>query len=277
MTYFLLPVPHMERPMRPGAFVVLAFLAGAPRCLPAQFHIRKPTIGDAVNRAAAASGHPTTPAPTYDDRVLEVTDARVTALMRGLDAEQRQRPALESGYKRNADARAAYEASQRGAEGREDQIGTCLQGSPEYRSVMSDTGTAAQNAMIARIQALQAKGDYNAIKVVGDSVAHRIAAHDSLLNVARARCEGISSATPVPSVPPATPSRSLADSLQVLGAGAAGMTIEQYAVMQERVLAYLNSGDDGTGSLYAYGTAEMTVLRNKKSQLQRYQAILTEH
>ena len=78
-------------------------------------------------------------------------------------------------------------------------------------------------------------------------------------------------------MPPAEPSLPLADSLQVIGAKAAGMTRDQYAVMQERVLAYLNSGDDRSGSLYAYGAAEMTVLRNKKAQLQRYQATLTEH
>lgn len=266
----------MRRPLVILALFLSVTALGSQR-LSAQIRIRKPTVGDAVNRAAAATGHPTTPAPTYDDRVLEITDARVTALLKGLDAEKGQRPALEAGYKRNADARAAYEASRRGAEGREDQVSTCMQGSPEYRSVMSDTSTAAQTAMITRIQALQAKGDYAAIKVISDSMTHRVAAHDSLLNVARARCEGLSSATPVPSIPPAEPSHGLADSLQIIGAGAAGMTVEQYAVMQERVLAYLNSGDDRSGSLYAYGSAELAVLRNKKAQLQRYQATLTEH
>lgn len=266
----------MRRLLSVIALLVLA-LAPASQRLSAQIRLRKPTVGDAVNRAAAATGHSTTPAPTYDDRVLEITDARLTALMRGLDAEQRQRPALETGYKKNADARAAYEAAQRGAEGREEQVNTCMQGSPEYRSVMSDTSTAAQSAALARIQALQAKGDYNAIKVISDSMVKRVAAHDSLLNAARARCIGLSSSTPVPSVPPAEPAHNLADSLQILGAGAAGLTVEQYAVMQERVLAYLNSGDGASGSLYAYGNGETTVLRNKKAQLQRYQATLTDH
>ncbi|HET7041870.1 MAG TPA: hypothetical protein VFI13_07615 [Gemmatimonadales bacterium] len=253
--------------------VVLTVLIAAPAN--AQFRLPKPRVPNPLNRGTSASNGPRT--PTYDDRVLEITDARLTTLMRGLDAEQRQRPALETAYKKNADARAAYEASQRGAEGREEQVNTCLQASPEYRSVMSDTSTAAQTAMISRIQALQARGDYAAIKVISDSMAHRVAAHDSLLNAARARCEGGAAATPAPSVPPAAPAHSLADSIQILGAGASGMTVEQYAVMQERVLAYLNSDEGRTGSLYAYSDAEMTVLRNKRAQLQRYQATLTEH
>src|ERR1043165_9684322 len=110
-----------------------------------------------LNRAATAVQG--SPAPNYDDRLLEITDARAGALLKGLKAEQDARPALAAAYKRNADARAAAEVRSRGPEV---QAQNCFSNSPEYRALSTDTGS--MNAMVARVQALQAKGDYAAIQ-----------------------------------------------------------------------------------------------------------------
>ena len=260
--------------MRSAPFFLACVMAATP--VAAQFHLPKPKVPNPLSRVTQAA----TPErqPTYDDRVLEITDARVTALLRGLEAEKRQRPTLTTAYRQNADARAADAVARRGAEGRDEQVSNCFQQSPEYRQVFADTGEAGQARMTAlatRIQALQARGDFAAIQAISDSVTRVTSKRDSLLTAARKRCEAI----PAPKVPtgppPPEPSKPLADSLQVLGAGAAGMSADQYAVMRERVLAYLSTDEaDLRSSMYVFGGGELGVLRARKNDLQRYQTTL---
>lgn len=267
--------------MRPIAFVLLALLstAAAPQRLSAQIRMPRPKVPNPLDRLPGGSATPSR-TPTFDDRVLEITDARITALIRGLEAEKRQRPTLEAGYRQNADARAADAVARRGAEGREEQVSTCFQQSPEYRTVFADTGEAGQARMAAlatRIQALQAKGDYAAIQVISDSVTRVASRRDSLLTAARHRCDAIPAAKVPTGPPPTEPSRPLADSLKVLGAGAAGMSADQYAVMRERVLAYLSIEErELRNSMWAFGGGELTALRARRNDLERYQATLAQ-
>ncbi|HVX88422.1 MAG TPA: hypothetical protein VG940_05800 [Gemmatimonadales bacterium] len=270
--------------MRPLRFIALilatGLLAASPaRDLAAQIRVPRPKIPNPLSRVTQGAS-PDTRAPSFDDRVLEITDARVTSLIRGLEIEKRQRPALADGYRRNADARAADAVARRGAEGREEQVSLCFQRSPEYQAVFADTGEAGQAKMVAlanRIQALQARGDYNAIQAISDSVTRVASRRDSLLTAARARCDAIPAAKVPTGPPPAEPSRPLADSLRVLGAGGAGLTSDQYAILRERVLAYLSTDEaELRRSLYVFSGGELAVLRARKSDLQRYQSTLAE-
>ena len=260
--------------MRSAPFFLVVSIVATP--LAAQFHVPKPKVPNPIARVLPSTSP--TRQPTYDDRVLEITDARVTALLRGLEAEKRQRPALTTGYRQNADARAADAVARRGAEGRDEQVSTCFQQSPEYRQVFADTGEAGQermNALATRITALQAKGDFAAIQAITDSVTRVTSKRDSLLTAARRKCDAIPAAKVPTGPPPAEPSKPLADSLQVIGAGAAGMSADQYAVMRERVLAYLSTDEaDLRSSMYAFGGGELSVLRARKNDLQRYQTTL---
>jgi hypothetical protein len=62
-----------------------------------------------------------------------------------------------------------------------------------------------------------------------------------------------------------------------MSAAAAGMTVEQYAVIQERVLAFLNTPSRDLGSTpYAYSPMELNVLRAKRADLAKYQDVMTE-
>ena len=265
----------MRRPLL--ALLVLVCASASLRPCAAQIRVPRPRVPNPLDRVTGANSG-TTRAPTFDDRVVEITDARITALVRGLEAERRQRPALETGYRKNADDRAAYEVARRGAAGREEQVSNCTANSPEYRQVMGDTGAAGQAAQMAlmnRVQALQAKGDYAAIQAIGDSVARIAMKRDSLLTAARTRCEAIPAPKAPTGPPPAEPSRPLGDSLQVLGAGAAGMSAEQYAVMRERVLAYLSVDESELrGSLWAFSGNELAALRARKPELLRYRETL---
>ena len=239
----------------------------------AQFRLPKPRVPNPLNRAS--SGNENTRTPTYDERVLEITDARLASLIRGLQAEQRQRPALAAAYQQNADARARAEAAGRDQRSAGDRAGSCVASSPEYRAVLADSTN--QLAMIQRIQALQAKGDYTAMQVLGDSMAHAAMRRDSLLAKAQQRCTAANPADTASSAAPDKPAHSLGDSLHLIGAAAAGLTPDQYSVLRERVAAFLSIDEaDLRNSLWVYGNGEMQALKAKKGDLQRYQATLTE-
>lgn len=243
-----------------------ACLIAAP--LGAQIRMPKPHLPNPLNRAtAAATGRP---GPSYDDRVLEITDPRAASLLKGLKAEQDARPALAAAYKRNSDARAAAVA----ARSPEEQAQSCLANSPEFRAMTTDTG--GMNAAMARVQALQAKGDYAAIQVIADSVSHASARRDSAYQAARRRCEaGVARAPTGP--PPAAPRIGLADSLHIIGAAAAGVTPDQYSILRERVQAYLTTNEaDLRSSSYVYGESEMTVLRNRRAQFSPFTTMLSD-
>lgn len=95
------------------------------------------------------------------------------------------------------------------------------------------------------------------------------------------RCGPGPSATQMAATPRAIPEPRIpvADSLRVLGAGAAGMTPEQYTLMQERVLAYLVTDEAQTarGQGWAFSAGEVRVLHARRAALQPYQQFLADH
>ncbi|MEO6066993.1 MAG: hypothetical protein ABIQ41_03290 [Gemmatimonadales bacterium] len=245
----------------------------------AQFRLPKPKVPNPLNRATAAAGGPR--APEYDDRVIEIDDARVTALLKGLKLEQDRRPALEAGYKKNADDRAAAEVAMR----RQGDASTRWQGC--LMQVMG-IDTAAQRRLDARIQAAEDRRDGATVQRLQDSVMQAMMVNGPQIALAQAealkpggKCGPGPSATPMAAPPRFLPEPSLplADSLRVLGAGAAGMTPEQYTLMQERVLGYLVTDEAQTarGQGWAFSAGEVRVLHARRAALQPYQQFLADH
>jgi hypothetical protein len=271
---------------RPLLVVLLALLLSvpAPERLTAQIRMPRPRVPNPLDRARAAA----TPArtPTFDETVIEITDRRLSSLIRGLRAEQEQRPGLEAAYKRNADERAAAQVAQRRAGERINSAQSCFVNSPEYRRIYGDT--ASQRRAKERIDAARERKDEAAATRIEDSISQSMMMIDPEiamgLMTAQQRC-GISDPTlysptqmaaqaQAQSSQPRVP---LGDSLRIIGTGASGMTPEQYAMMRERVLAFLTTDEDALrGSLWAYTNGEMTALRAKRSELERYQAVLVE-
>ena len=89
----------------------MVLLAVVATPLSAQIRLPKPKLPTPSVPVSA----PNVRMPTFDDRVLEMTDARLTALGRGLKAMKDQRAELERGYKKNADDRAAQEGRENAA------------------------------------------------------------------------------------------------------------------------------------------------------------------
>lgn len=268
--------------MRPAALLVLLIAAPAT----AQIRMPRPRVPNPVDRATQAATQAVTPArtPEFDERVVEMTDARLAALIRGLRAEQQQRPALEAGYKKNRDDRAAFEVTTRRQNARVTTAQDCLVNSREYRAIYGDT--AARRKTDERLQKARDRGDERAAQAIEDSVtgALMMAMTDPQvamgLVTAQQRCgasEAVAAMSAAPRIPAEAPRVSLGDSLRIIGTGASGLTDEQYGVMRERVLAFLTTDEeDLRASMYVYSRTEMTALRARKSELQRYQPLLVE-
>jgi hypothetical protein len=254
------------------------FLAGLLLAAPAeaQFRLPKPKVPTPSLPGASA---PNVRMPTYDDRVLEMTDARLTGLMRGFKAATDARPALERGYKKNADDRAAQEVAIR----RQGEVTTrwnnCL-----MQAMGIDT--VAQRRLDERMQAARDRNDNRTVQRLEDSVANAMMTKGPEMAMAQAKAiEPGGKCGPMPRVNQAVtqptlipePRIPLGDSLRVVSSGAAGMTAEQFAVMQERVLAFLTTPSHNLGSsAYAYSPNELRVLQAKRSELARYQGEMTE-
>jgi hypothetical protein len=263
--------------------LVLACALGASP-VGAQFRIPKPKIPNPVTRATQAATQAVTPArqPTFDDRVVEMTDARLGGLIRGLRAEQQQRPGLEAGYKKNANDRAAFEVATRHQNDGINRAQDCLLNSPEFRAFNGDT--VAKRKTEERIRKARDAGHDAQAQAIEDSVAQAMMNVDPNVAMgmvtAQQRCGMSQAVAAVPTtqrVPPPEPRLRLGDSLRVIGTGASGMTNEQYGMMRERVLAYLTTDEQELrASLWAFSSTEMTALRARKAELQRYQSLLVE-
>lgn len=247
----------------------------------AQIRMPRPRVPNPLDRATQAATQAVTPArtPTFDDRVLEMTDARLAALVRGLSSEQQQRPGLERAYKKNSDDRAAAEVTARRQGDAANRWQRCL---------MAAMGidTVAQRRLDERMLAARERGDDRLVTRLEDSVTQAMMTKGPDMALAQAaaiqpggKCGPAPTIDAAPLtariVPP--PRIGLGDSLRIIGTGASGMSEEQYGVMRERVLAFLTTDEaDLRSSMYVFSGKELTALKAKRAELQRYQTLLVE-
>ena len=284
---------------RPTAVLALLTLLVA---LPAraQFKPKLPKLGSVGGKAETAS-QSTARAPAFNERVLEITDARLDALLAGYRAEL---AALDAADKKHAGVRAAYEeenrqhpARLRAHEANHKTWRQCqeIHVKPAEAKARRD-GEAAQqqvtggdqadlerrmNEVGERIKAAQAKGDMNEVMRLSDSISRAVgmpgaaaASQGSAdLQAAAAKC-GPEPVKPQPPTPPTYPDLNLDHA----GATAAKMTPEQYAIMKERVRYAVR--EDGkvevSSSLWAFSGDELKVMEKRGPELHQSSQALQE-
>jgi hypothetical protein len=264
----------------------LTLLAGSPAA--AQFKPKLPKIGPVGGKSETSA----TRAPTFNDRVLEITDGRLTSLMAGYKAEL---AALDAADKKQAGVRAAYEEENRQypaklkdyearhkiwkdcqdkyvrpAEAKAKKDGEALEqqvtggDQKDFERRMQEVGE--------RIKAAQANGDMEEVMRLSDSISQAIGAPSAAastkisaeMQAAGAKC-GAEPDRPKPPVPPSQPDVNLDQA----GAGAAKMTPEQYAIMKERVRYAVR--EDGkvevTSSMWAFSADELKAMEKRGDEL----------
>jgi hypothetical protein len=277
----------MDRSVR-ALLLLLPALVAAP--LAGQLRLPKPKLPTASGTTRAA-----TRVPTYDDRVLEITDARVSALLRGLAAEQgkvQELQALERAAQDEAAAEAVEERRQRDERkpvdpAARERVRRCYEASPEYRTYMGAAEVAKREAAMQRATRASEQRKYDEMTRISDSltsannaweakmlpVARRCGATDEML-----RDDDDDRPGRPEEMPPEAEEVSVQDSLMAVGAATSGMAPEAYGVMRERVLAFLNaSPEELNQSSYIYSALELRALQGKRSQLSGYMELLTEY
>jgi hypothetical protein len=231
-------------------------------------------------------------APTFNDRVLEITDGRVDQLLKGYAAEA---SALKASERQLAAARATYEAENRqhparlkAYEQEHERWQSCQErvvkpaeakAKADLQKAQDDVTGGDEKAferkmteIQTRIQAAQAAGNMDEVMRLADSLQRAIGTSSGVAaNQASAEMEeagrtcGAEPERPQPPTPPSANQANLDES----GASAAGLTTEQYAILKERTQAAID--EDGTvranASSYGFSATELAVLKQRAGEL----------
>jgi hypothetical protein len=282
-----------------AAVALLALLAAAPAT--AQFKPKLPKVGPIGGKSEAGASRTTPRAPAFNDRVLEITDARLDGLLAGYRAEL---AALDGADEKHAGVRAAYEEENRSHparmkeyEARHKEWKQCQEThvKPAEARAQRETEAAQEqvtggdpedferrmNEVGERIKAAQAKGDMNEVMRLSDSVSRAVGTPSAAaaskasadMQAAASRC-GAEPVRPQPPTPPTYPDLDL----DRAGAGAAKLTPEQYAILKERVRYAVR--EDGkvevTSSLWAFSADELKAMEKRGAELYRAGEALQE-
>jgi hypothetical protein len=276
---------------------------------------RRPT---AAGMSAGAGG-----APTFTDEVLEITEARMAALLRGMDAEVAARPAAERRFAaaqaNRAEAERTYPARQAEYERRrwtwkkalerqeacEAPVRARYEKTAEQESKrsealgermedeMSDAKQARLESLADRMKAAEKRGDQAAVRAIADSVqremqtfvamgqegmqaSKRLEATGEAMKAELARCPNPGPEPKAPESPQHVGTEQAVAEVEQAAAKASGLTAYQYAVMKERVEAYVaflkrrpNARPRG------FTAGELAALDGARSTLQQH-TLLTE-
>ena len=262
----------------------------------AQFKPKLPKIGPIGGKAPAEASRAAAPAPTFNDRVLEITDERAGGMLTGFRAEL---AALDASDKKRASARAAYEEENKrhGAqlkeyEGRKKAWEACRDANVKPAEAKAEkAGKKAEEDITGgdqeafdrrmeelskRMEAAQAKGDMATMMAITDSISKSAGVASSMeagtagteLQAAAAKC-GPEPVAPEPPTPPSDADPNLDQegttaANQELSSGGK-MTPEQYAIMKERVRPMVCGG--GSGASGGFSDTEVAALNKRKSDL----------
>jgi hypothetical protein len=240
-------------------------------------------------------------APTFNDRVLEITDGRVDQLLKGYTAEA---AALKASERQLAAARVAYEDENKKHPARlkeyernhqtwqscQDRVVKPAEAKARADMEKSqDEITGGDEAAFERrmqdiqkrIQAAQAAGNMEEVLRLADSLQQNMGMKSAVAaNQASAEVQEAGrtcGAEPVRPDPPTPPSANQAN-LDAAGAQAAGLTQEQYAILKERTQAAID--EEGTmrvsSSSWAFSGDELAVLEKRADELHQGYAPLRD-
>ncbi|HEU5042059.1 MAG TPA: hypothetical protein VFT84_14615, partial [Gemmatimonadales bacterium] len=256
----------------------------------AQLKPKLPRVTPLAKKEAAATPR----APTFNERVLEITDQRADQLLKGYAAES---SALKAAGQQQAAARIAYEAENKKHPARlqeyekshaawqdcQDKVVKPAEAKARkdvQRTQDEITGgdqaefDRKMEDVKQRIQAAQAAGNMDEVMRLADSLQRGIGMKSGVsamqasaeMQAAGNKC----GAEPVRPEPPTPPSEN-GPNLDDAGSKAAGLTTEQYAILKERIQAALN--EDGEvqvpSSSWAYSAGELSVLEKRGPELSK--------
>jgi len=277
--------------------LLFAALVGCALAAPEPAHAQFGKLGNKIaKKAGVVPAGPNEQVKTgkvsFDEHVLEITDERVSQLLKGLEAEKLMAARVEKqdteGIERRNRAKEEAHAKQREAYDRKRETWEkCAE--PEQQKAEAESeaqaksldNPAAMQKLQERLKAAQAKGDMAEIRRITDSVSKvGMQAASQAQNTSDEMTAAIRTKCGEPPVEPADaaePEPMLTfNDIRVAGIEASGLTDRQYAIMRERVHPFVVSkGKTNSGMLYT--DAEAQVLAARLGDLSPYAGIVERY
>ena len=277
--------------------LLVAALLGCALMAPEPAHAQFGKLGNKIaKKAGVAPAGPNERVQTgkvsFDEHVLEITDARVTQFVQGLEAESRVAAQLdkqdtEGIEKRNRASQEAHQKLEDDYDRKRQTWEQCAE--PEEKRVNKEMASygkslddpAAMEKLQTRMKAAQAKGDLAEIRRLSDSVSKVAMGAASKGQNANAELQAtIAKKCGAPPVEPADapapePMLTFQD-VRNAGLKASGFTDRQYAILRERILPFIVSkGKTNSGMIYT--DAEAQVLAARLGDLSPYAGIVERY
>ena len=244
--------------LRGALLIGAALLVLAPASAQAQFGGLRKKLERQVERAVIGEPSAAEPtAPAFTDRVLEITDARLGQMLAGLRAEAAQ-------AERDAKAQAESDAAHARTQARIDAYGRCAE--PFGEAQLRD----AAASMALAIAAQREQNTKGAVSpTVRDSLAAVMKRLDAADSTLKATCGEAPDTSPFAAMEDDAPSA------ETVGAKAAGLGEQQYAVMRERLAAYVQGQRRGARmGRYVFTPEERTALERRMAELAAFAELL---
>jgi hypothetical protein len=220
----------------------------------------------------------------FDADVLEITEARLTQLLTGLEAESQVIARMQSQdqeriQKQNEARQQNYDTARSEYDRKQAAFERCAEpeqkrGEAEMRGVAAGApDSAALKRLADRMLAARNQGNLTELQRLADSVGR---ASMALSNRAQSAAQGgnerIVQKCGQPPVEPDQPTMApllSAGDVRAAGLTASGFTDRQYAIMRERILPFVSSkGRSNAGAVYTAG--EAAVLNAHLDDLSKY-------
>jgi hypothetical protein len=245
------------RSTRAALLAAAATLVLAPDAAHAQFGGLKRRLEEKVGKAVLGEESGKGGAPAFSDRVLQIDDARFDQLVKGLKVEAAEAAKEER-------AQAAENAKEAEREKKNEAYGACAE--PFAKQLLGLTGQTMGLAFAVKREQEKTGKQTGPMRDSLDAVTARmIKVKDALV----AKC----GAEPPESSFEAVSGGEEGSDPEALGARAAGLKSEQYAVLRERVAAFLKARGGRTGS-YVYAAGERALLERRAAELAPFKKLL---
>jgi hypothetical protein len=276
--------------------LLIAAVVGCALAAPEPAHAQFGKLGNKIAKKAGVvpagqNEQVKTGKVSFDEHVLEITDDRVSQLLKGLEAEKLMAARVEKQdtegiERRNQAKQDAYQKEREAYERKDEAWRKCAKPEQERGEKAMEGHTAGfsdadMQKIEARMKAAQARGDMAEIRRLGDSISKvgvqvASAAQNTTTEMTaaiRTKC----GEPPVEPTGPAEPEPMLTfNDIRVAGIEASGMTDRQYAIMRERVHPFVVSkGKTNSGMIYS--DAEAQVLAARLGDLSPYAGIVERY
>lgn len=277
-----------------STLLIAGFMVWAATPAQGQFKKIKGAIGKAVPQTMSSAVTPNAGVRTadlqFDDRVLEITSARLEQLVKGIEAGQAMAARIEAQDvaaidRANQAAQEKYDGEYKAYQARQASWDRCSD--KEMQAVQQEMATvtptendrARMEGVAARVKAAKERNDMAEAMRLVDSLAKAVSPGamkaTAIGNAAPAKVTAKCGPQPEEPAGPVRQDVLTYDAVDRAAVEASGLTDTQFNILRERVAPFIVSG--GKSSPLVYTDNEVNVLREWQSKLEPFASYFKQY